>query len=433
LRERHGRGTQGRDKVPFALFVWSLVVHALSPSGSLGHHVRTMSRVSISDAAAHERRQGLTWEWFKALFALLLKPLAERKHHPESFYRGMRLLGVDGTSWSLRHTASVIRAAGPLHRSGAKRKPAGFFKWGAAVLVELGVHQPLDVACATLEKKKKQEGEMTIARRVVGGIPTEEEILLLADRYYGRGAFLAYVQEIAGALCQMLIRIPSNQKAKVIEVLPDGSARVEVRVCHLESRRLKTVLTLREVRGKVWRKGSSKPTTVRLWTTLLDAELYPATELLALYCQRWEQELFFRELKAHTAREQLLRAGSPQGAEAEFGAMIIAASLLARERLAAARQVGLPPLRLSIAKIRIALSAVLPVLSIAGDLLTPRQRQKIIQRFMAHAAREARIPPRRSRSCQRGLRKPQCSWPCIRSRQTLDASIVYDVIPTTFP
>lgn len=392
-----------------------------------------MTGTRLSDAAAHERRQGLSWEWFAALFEVLLKPLAEAARHPESFYRGLRLLGVDGTSWSLRQSQWVADAAGSLHCSGSKRKPAGFFKWGAAVLVELGTHQPLAVACESLDPEK-QEGEMTLARRVLSGIPKQQETLLLADRYYGRGAFLASVRQAATERCQMLFRVPSNQKAKVIEVLCDGSAIVEVHVRHRNSRRVKTTLRLREVRAKVWREGSAKAsTTVRLWTTLLDAELYPAVELVALYSQRWEQELFFRELKAHTAREQLLRAGSPQGAEAEFGVMIIAASLLARQRLAAAQQVGLPPLRLSIGKIRIALASLLPVLQVGGDLLTQRQRVALIKRFMAHAALEARIPPRRSRSCQRGLRKPQCAWPRIRSRETSNASISYDILPVTFP
>ena len=82
-------------KVGFATFIWSLVLHAFSASGSLGHHVRAMSGGNISDASAHERRQGLGWDWFEAFFETLLQPLARRAEDDGSFYHGMRLLGVD--------------------------------------------------------------------------------------------------------------------------------------------------------------------------------------------------------------------------------------------------------------------------------------------------------------------------------------------------
>lgn len=424
----------------FATFIWGLVVHALSASGSLGHHLRTMSGSDISDASAHERRQGLGWDWFEALFETLLQPLAQRAKHAESFYHGMRLLGVDGSQWSLRNSAAILQLPRQRHDTGRGRSQAAFLKWGCAVLVELGTHQPLAAACAQLQTAV-EEGELTIARRLLHAIPRKEDTLLLADRYYGRGAFLDEVLTTSEARCQVLIRVPDAHKARVLEVLDDGSALVEVRVCHPRSQRTKALLRLREVRGEVWREapgGQSSPqdnarTEVRLWTTLLDAAKHPAAELLALYAQRWEQELFFRELKRHTGREQLLRAGTEQGAQAEFGAMIIAASLLAEQRLQAAQQVGLPPVRLSLTKISRAMEALLPVLQVAGDVLTARQRQKVIAKFMAHAAREARIPPRRSRSCQRGLRKPLCSWPRIHARSDLDGAWVYAVKPLPFP
>lgn len=411
------------------------MVHALSARGSLGHHVRTMSGQQISDAAVQERREGLNWAWFGALFASVLRPLAKRGAHPESFYGSMRLLGLDGSQWSLRNTEANTAPPRVRHGNGHSKAQAAFFKWGCAVLVELGTHQPLGAACATLDSVKEQ-AEISLARQLLESIPQKEDTLLLADRYYGRGAFIAEVQAKAGARCQMLIRVPEPHKARIVEVLSDGSALIEVRVCHAHTPRTQTLLRLREVRGTVWREqsgGRELSASLRLWTTLLDAHAHPAAELLALYAQRWEQELFFRELKRHTAREQLLRAGSPQGAQAEFGAMIIAASLLAEQRLQAATSVGLAPVRLSMVKISRALEALLPVLQVAGNLLEPKQRVQIISRFLAHTAKEARIPPRRSRGCQRGLRKPACAWPRIHTRENLDGSWTYHVIPASFP
>jgi IS4 transposase len=36
---------------------------------------------------------------------------------------------------------------------------------------------------------------------------------------------------------------------------------------------------------------------LRFWTSLLDEAQFPARELAELYAARWEQELYFRELK----------------------------------------------------------------------------------------------------------------------------------------
>jgi hypothetical protein len=420
-----------------AAFLWGLISHALSAHGSLGHHLRTMSGIEISDAAAHERRQGLSWEWFQALFAVVLKPLSNAREHPESFYKSMRLLGLDGSQWSLRNTDALGALPRKRLRTSEEKSSAAFLKWSFCVLLELGVHQPLGAACAELEGSR-EEGELTVARRLLACIPKDEDTLLLADRYYGRGSFLEEVQTTAGARCQWLIRVPEPHKAKVLAVLGDGSALVAVRVCHPKSQRTKAVLRLREVRGQVWRESGKKNqpperSAVRLWTTLLDARAHPAKELLALYAQRWEQELFYRELKRHTGREQLLRAGTVQGAQAEFGAMILAASLLASRRLEAAHEVGLAPTRLSLTKISRALEALLPVLRAAGGIISAGQRHRIITRFLKQIAYEARIPPRRPRGCQRGLRKPASSWPRISTRCDLAGSWDYAVTSLTFP
>jgi hypothetical protein len=396
-----------------------------------------MSGLSISDAAAHERRQGLSWDWFQALFAVVLKPLAKARKHPESFYKSMRLLGLDGSQWSLRNTDALSALPRKRLRTSEDKSSAAFLKWSFCVLLELGVHQPLGAACAELEGPR-EEGELTVARRLLACIPKDEDTLLLADRYYGRGSFLEEIGATAGERCQWLVRVPEPHKAKVIEVLGDGSALVEVRVCHPNSQRTKAVLRLREVRGQVWRESGKKNepperSAVRLWTTLLDARAHPAQELLALYAQRWEQELFYRELKRHTGREQLLRSGTVQGVQAEFGAMILAASLLAAQRLEAAPQVGLPPARLSLTKISRALESLLPVLRAAEGIITAPQRRRMIGRFLKLVAYDARIPPRRSRSCQRGLRKPASSWPRISTRCDLAGSWIYAVSSLTFP
>lgn len=64
-----------------------------------------------------------------------------------------------------------------------------------------------------------------------------------------------------------------------------------------------------------------------LVTTLLDAELYPAAELMARYARRWRLELCLRDLKT-TMGMETLRSKSPEMAEKELLAYLVAHNLI---------------------------------------------------------------------------------------------------------
>ncbi len=161
--------------------------------------------------------------------------------------------------------------------------------------------------------------------------------------------------------CEVLIRVAAHKKAKVIEACGDGSALVRIRVGMGTSRQ--TELVLREIRVRTQRPGETTSVERRLWTTLLDASKYPAHELPELYTRRWKVEGFFRELKATLGRVNLLRASSLPGAQIEFGALIMAASMMAEERLCIAQVQQVPPQRLSMVKIGQTTSELVRVLA----------------------------------------------------------------------
>ncbi|MFH8475773.1 transposase [Streptomyces sp. NPDC018000] len=63
----------------------------------------------------------------------------------------------------------------------------------------------------------------------------------------------------------------------------------------------------------------------RLLTTILDPDKAPATELAALYAQRWEFESTLDEIKTHLGGPRLvLRSQHPEGAEQElYGFLLV--------------------------------------------------------------------------------------------------------------
>ncbi len=79
---------------------------------------------------------------------------------------------------------------------------------------------------------------------------------------------------------------------------------------HEDWQRLPEKLLLRQVKVTVKQPGF-RATTFHIITTLLDADEYPAHELADLYFQRWDVELFFRDIKI-TMGMDILRCKTPE-------------------------------------------------------------------------------------------------------------------------
>lgn len=104
-------------------------------------------------------------------------------------------------------------------------------------------------------------------------------------------------------------------------------------------------ITVRVIRFTATIRGQ-RARRITLVTTLLDPELYPATELIALYARRWNLELCFRDLKTTLGMEQL-RCKTPAMVEKELLAFMIAHNLLRCVMAEAAILHGVPLDRLS--------------------------------------------------------------------------------------
>ncbi len=89
---------------------------------------------------------------------------------------------------------------------------------------------------------------------------------------------------------------------------------------------------------------------MRLWTTLIDEQEYPAQELLELYALRWEHEIFYKELKLHMRGNDVLHSHTPETAAQEVAALLMACSIIAQERCEAAKSGNIQPLSISFLK-----------------------------------------------------------------------------------
>jgi hypothetical protein len=400
-------------KIGSAELIHGLVFHVLAGAGTLAQHMKQLTGKTITDGALSQRRTQLPWEVFQKLLEAALKPKADRRQHPVAFYHGLRLCGLDGSRFSVANTPQI---KAQMSKANSRRFKAAFAKVGVAVLVELGIHNPMAAAIGP-----REESEMVLAEQLLGHLP--DQSLLVGDRYYGVPKLLINFRKAhPRGQKEFLVRVRSNLQSRVWEVLPDGSALVEIR-CGKEK------LLVREIKGQVQR-GSGKASALRLWTSLLDARLHPARELLALYGQRWEQECFYRELKVDMRSSPLVQSHTPLTAAQEIAALIMAYAILVEERIKVATLQEVAVLRISFLKTLEAVRGLWRFLEVSEGILTADQVRKVVRRTMRQIA-EMAIPKRRQRSCPRALRQPISSWPRLLKNSYQNGAVQCNVSPIT--
>jgi len=104
-------------------------------------------------------------------------------------------------------------------------------------------------------------------------------------------------------------------------------------------------LMLRQIKVRVTQPGF-RVTTFHIITTLLDAKEYPADEIADLYFQRWDVELFFRDIKT-TMGMDILRCKTPDMVRKEIIMHLIAYNCIRCLMFESAKEKGVRVRRIS--------------------------------------------------------------------------------------
>ena len=206
-----------------------------------------------------------------------------------------------------------------------------------------------------------------------------------------------------------LVRVRKNLKVLKRRRLSDGTWLLTVAVGHRRAQhQILATFTVREIIVRARRPGR-RPEILRFWTSLLDPASAPALELVKLYTQRWEQELYFRQLKLELRRSEVLQSHTPETGAQEVALLILASALLAQERARAAAG-QLPVLDISFVKCVELLRPLWLILALAANVLTPAQC-RAVSAVVYQEIQNCRKAKRRPRSCQRAVRQPIKGWP----------------------
>jgi len=403
---RRGR----KPRVPLTQVLPALTFHVMQDAGTLAEHLFQLFRTPLADSSWSDRRLRLPWEIFAELMRRALRPRATARRHREAFWRGWRLVALDGTQFSLINTPQV-RATRKKART--RRGRAAFAKITTTVLLEVGLHNPLAAAVG-----RTGESEWALAQRLLAQLP--KRALLLGDRLYGVIAFA----RVADAACRrvgshFLLRASRSVKPRLIRRLRDGTRLVGLAVRAPQNpARVIEWIEVREIRVRVGRKGH-RAHELRLWTTLRDPRIAPALELARVYASRWDHELYFREIKRQLRRTALLQSHTVETGAQEIAAIVLASAVIASERARAATG-QIPALRVSFGQVLNIVRGMWLFFGPFDDVFTDQQKTRVIRRGHALMRRSLSVP-RRTRTCPRAVRQPVTRWPRLLRPESIEA------------
>lgn len=308
-------------------------------AGTLAWAARGVTVGIPSEEALSRARSRLGPLPLRLLFEQVAGPLATTAT-AGGFWRGRRVLSVDGTTLDVQDTpANWERFGGPgTALESGQALTGGFPKMRVVALAECGTRA---LIAAKLGSYASSEKALTIELlpRLGAGM------LVLADRNFP-GHDLWGQAAATGA--DLLWRAGSAFLLPVQTVLSDGTYLSVLAVPKDKREAGAQPITVRVVEYHLIEADGSPTETFALLSTLLDPETAPAAELAELYHARWQIETAFSAFKSQLKGDGVvLRSKTPDGAEQEVWALLCAYHAIRELICAAADLTDRDPLRLS--------------------------------------------------------------------------------------
>jgi hypothetical protein len=372
-----GKASIRRRKLPAEHAVWLVIGLALFRQMPMWQVVQEMALTFDGQAlpapsASVQARQRLGAEPLEHLFGLLTAAWG-RAHSVHE--HSLRVLAVDGVVWSAPDSADNRQVLG----SGQTQYgPQPWPMVRAVCLLDTDSHELLDAKLGDYHC-----GELTLA----AGLRGLDESITLFDRAYFSAAFLLDWQN-GGAERHWLMRARDNLRHEVMQTLGEHDWLIRMPVSQ-RARKLRPELPSHWQARLIQTNVDGK--LRRFITSMLDPQRFAAPQLAGLYCQRWEIELGFREIKQSLQQgHSVLRSRQPALVMQEVWGVLIAHTLLRRCMRLMAQHVQVAPVRISFHTARHAIVGMLRGVHLARAGTVPQHLQWLLKE-----AGHFVLPPRR--------------------------------------
>jgi hypothetical protein len=340
-----------------------------------------VAKETPTKSAFSYRREQLGSEIMQELFAQVAGPKASEQT-PGAFWKGMRLLALDGTVESVADTPDNRETF--RYSADDERVHSPFPQARLLLLVECATHLICDAEISSCRQAEAHGLRLLLERW------TLEQCLVLWDSGFHSSTAIFDVRARGG---QVLGRLACNILLNPFCTLVDGSYLIYIyqdQTHQRGERMLVRVITYTFTDSRI---PGAREQIYRLVTTLLDPFLYPAREVAVLYHERWHVELVIDETRTHLRLSaRTLRSLTPDGVIQEMYALLVAHTVIRTLMLEAASQANISPTQISFtATVRLMDDHLIPL----GLVQEPR-RQHIVERALKEIG-EQRLPKQRVR------------------------------------
>jgi hypothetical protein len=344
-------------------------------------------------------RQRLGIEPVLRLFELTVRPLATPET-PGAFWRGLHLFAMDGTVENLPDTPRNAAYFG--RPSGGDRGEGAFPQLRKVSLVEVGTH--VEVAFKVVPYWC---GEEAAVSALLTHVPPDALVMLDRNFFSYKLWKTLILRDI-----HVLARIQKGPILQPIRRLSDGSYLAKIYPKAYDRQKDRNGIIVRVIKYTLddrQRTGCGEEHT--LMTDLLDETMYPASELILGYHERWEHEMTYDEQKVHQDPPRVnkpahLRSESPEGVVQELYALSLAHFVIRSLMFTAAQRAGVDVDRLSFTSCYHILRCRLP----ECDGRTRVPFAAWCEALLSELSRE-QIPERRNRINPRVIKRKIAKWP----------------------
>ena len=404
-------GLEWRErKIPPIVVVLHMVLAALWPEKSfaaswqtiwagLASHLPGAAGLSPGPGAVSKARSRLPLEVWEQLFAWLSDRAQELAEEAGDRWRGLRLVLIDGFTVSMPDKPELFEAFG---RARGKHGP---YKYPLARVVVMVLANSLNVIGYRLGRY--HDSENALAEELQPDLRSGD--LLIGDRRFAGAHY--YAAYLARGV-QFLTRVHQCLKLDRLlrsQVLGPGDFLTSLRLNEVYRRahpELPKSVTVRLIQVEARVRG--KRQLFWLVTSLLDAKLYPASEVAELYSRRWRIETLIEEIKIGLGAD-VLRSLTPEGVRKEFAARMLATNVMRSIMLEAAMKHGVDPLRISFKTTLRTVLVFAPALGNAPIWRLPAVYQAMLQEIASQL-----VPRRPGRNEPRCIRRELQHYPYLR-------------------
>lgn len=388
-------------KLPNEVMMWVVLAMGLFTELPIRQVYKACRRIRKGELLPHrstlcEARQRLGSQPLADLHRIVVSPLAT-EDTPGAFYKSLRKVAIDGTILDVPNCESHQHFG----RASGSRGSGPFPQIRKLSMVELGTHVEFAFTFGGWH-----DSERKLLSEIKDSIP--EDALLMLDA----GFYSFDIWKDLNLRCKLLVRVQKSMVFKPLQYFDDGSFLAKVYRSNWYRENDKGGILVRVIEYTIddpQRTGHQQRHV--LLTNLLEADWFPAEELVCEYHERWEIEMVYDEQKTHqdplrAEKTTNFRSETSDGLRQEIYAFSLAHFVIRSLMFEAAKEAKLDVDRLSFKGCFQILKTRLPEFHPLDGLA---RFEQWVDALIWEMAQET-IEPRRNRINPRVIKRKMSRW-----------------------